>query len=225
MDHHIGRTAAEFAAQEVAEWVASAPINRRSPGENLLWWKLGCDYRTGPRGSYIVMYDSMRAWLVSAAKHDAEARKLLCGIIASKLYSGVPLSEGEGWFAASVLDGTAPSLPKRRGRSLSENHERDVFIVSMLATLVDDFGITATRNDVSPRISACDLIAEAFASCGRHEVTYRAVKDVWTNKKFRILYDSLAAAVNGELAKRREKQEKGIMNALSPSYPHHLSKN
>ncbi|WP_147393069.1 hypothetical protein [Paracoccus siganidrum] len=224
MKKHNLDAAADFANREVSRWISSETGIPQSPGEYLLWWKLGCEYRVGPNATYIVMYDCLRDWLVSAARCNADARKLLSRIASSKLHAGVALTKAESFFAASILDGTAPPLPKKRGKTLSTNHERDVFIFTMMKELIDGFKINASRNDVSSEhASACDLIADAFAAYGRHEVTFRAVKDVWNNKQFRGRYYRLADAVNAELAKQKDIQEAGPQNALA-GFPLHLIK-
>lgn len=218
MNHCTGKTAADFVNREVADWVATDIGDSRGPGEDSLWWILGCEYREGPDLTYIVLYDIMRDWLAHEAEHDSEARRLFTRIVSSRLMAGIPLQRSEGRIAAQLINGTIVPLPKRRGKKLATNHERDVFIISLLLEVIERFDIVATRNDATAeRSSACDLVANAFAASNRHEVTFRAVKEIWNNTALRRRYHELAKIVHKELARRKVAQESPV-NALAPSF-------
>ena len=73
----------------------------------------------------------------------------------------------------------ADNKPQRRGRP--RRHEDDVrnaLICAAVAALVDR-GVQATRNNVSPARSACDVVSEAFC------LSYRRTLAIWQERRAR----------------------------------------
>ena len=80
-------------------------------------------------------------------------------------------------------------MPKLgRGRNPYANQIRNELIVRTIRALID-CGFTATRNDASEPLSACDVVSRALKA---HEIelTYDSVAKVWANNKVIPLNDN-----------------------------------
>ena len=73
----------------------------------------------------------------------------------------------------------ADNKPQRRGRRRRpEDDVRNALICAAVAARVDR-GVQATRNDVSPARSACDVVSEAFC------LSYRRTLAIWQERRSR----------------------------------------
>lgn len=69
-----------------------------------------------------------------------------------------------------------------RVRGAPKTPESDERVYSLVSDLVA-LGMTATRNDASLALSACDVVAETFSKLGQSPNTFEGVKKVWLRKK------------------------------------------
>ena len=81
-------------------------------------------------------------------------------------------------WAADVLEPASRAPAGKRGRRPWVNTLRDKAIVATIERLEAE-GLTATRNEVSPPISACDAVAKAI------NLSYQGVLDVWKKRPAR----------------------------------------
>jgi hypothetical protein len=69
----------------------------------------------------------------------------------------------------------------KRGRRA--NTTRDGFLVQVIAQLVRKYGLDATRNEASPRPSACSIVAQVLNENRRRTITERAINTVWSRRE------------------------------------------
>lgn len=183
------RAARHLADQAVKKWLKSEVGRSRSAEEIAIWWVYGFEWFEGPRGSYIVAPKDIERMMFDRAATDPHARAVMLDKVWSKLVIGQSLTEAESIFAALALVNRLPAIARKRGKPRDALFERNFFIIGLANELIEYFhgSMKATRNDekCGPHESAADLISEAFAANGRHEVTYRAVKDVLTDRRLK----------------------------------------
>lgn len=106
-------------------------------------------------------------------------------VVARNIGEGVVLHDRLKAFASMVLTGGL-RRPTRRGRKRSDNWERDCEVLYLLETLTIHFGVQPTRNlDSTHAVSACDLVAEGFASAGQGMISYHTVRGIWNNNQLK----------------------------------------
>ena len=88
-------------------------------------------------------------------------------------------SELREWID-NYFDESLPFPEPRVGRSPYTNQVRNQLIVETVQNLVD-CGLTATRNQASPRKSACDAVSEALKAHGE-TLSYDGVVKVWHSR-------------------------------------------
>lgn len=111
--------------------------------------------------------------IAKVARSDRHSWQEIRGLVTSRLRSGANLPGELAILAAEYIDGGNPfSRPGRR-----TNETRDVFIATMVATLVDKWGLPATRNKATDHACAASIVADVM---GKHGVTESAVAKIWT---------------------------------------------
>lgn len=191
--------AVAYASQKVAEWVAwDAQAHVQDPKHVALWWLCGVRACSSPDGfEYLDAPIASIATICEMAVDDASARVLLTEIVSSKLIARVALHPLESLFAGSVLGGFLPALPKKTGQKRETKFRRNVFLVYLVTDIRLRFALDRTRNDEAKHShSGCDAVSDAFARNGRHEVTFRAVKDVMNDRRLRKIIEYITAAMD-----------------------------
>lgn len=114
-----------------------------------------------------------------ALRGEPHAWDVVSDHVAAKLRKREALTNKERDFAAGVLEGKTPT--RKRGR----DPRVEAWIGRGIRELVEygvELGFPATRNDASPPLSACDLVAEAMKAEGLSPRTFAAVKAIWTGR-------------------------------------------
>lgn len=83
-------------------------------------------------------------------------------------------------WVSGVLKGEIKCPPPRRGKPSKDWSSTVVWLT--VKNLVD-IGMTATRNDTTAAISACDAVAEAMRNLGETPQTFERVKKIWLEFK------------------------------------------
>ena len=122
---------------------------------------------------YENLTDDEAAEIVKVARSHRHSWQEIRALITSRLRSGANLPVELSILAAEYIDGENPfARPGRR-----TNETRDFFIATMVATLVDKWGLPATRNKATDHACAASIVAGVM---GRHGVTEDAVAKIWT---------------------------------------------
>lgn len=212
--------AAELAKTYVARFLATNDVKKQTPGQVLLWWHFGCHYISVGDKSVLTVPEENIGWVCRAALIDKDAREIARTMVASKLRVNYPISSDEAIFAGYLLSDLLPELEKtKRGKKLADNFERNVFIVMLARELRKLFEVDFLRNDEprTPKTSAADLISEAFQAAGRHEVTFRAVKEVLSNSALREYIDVLEGVIEPTSGDDPSSLKALASNALAPA--------
>lgn len=210
------KEAKDYAVLHVAHFVKTKDVVKQTPGQVFLWWQFRCRYEDVDGQFVLTAPAENLPWMCHLAATNEDARAIVRDMVASKLRANLPLSRAEALFAGNLLSDLLPALPRsKRGKKLTDNFERNVFIVMLARQLRGLFALDHSRNDdpkpnAPPKVSSADVISEAFIEQGRHEVTYRAVKEVLMNVTLRRYVDALERAI---LAAHN--QEHPISNALA----------
>lgn len=208
------QAARNFASGEVKQWLQGGEIiGDESAREVLLWWMLDMCHNDDANGK---PYVDAPLWaidfLFTRAIHDEAARRLMTKLVASKLLSSLLLSKDEAVFAALALEGILPAIKAKPGRKREANFNRNMFLVSLVDDLINRFGLPLSRNDATKQAqSACDAVAEAFAECGRHEITFKTVKDVCNDRRLR----GVLMVINREIEASISRGSETPRNALA----------
>lgn len=121
------------------------------------------------------------AALSRSAPHDRDAWVMLASMAGLLLQKDLPLPPAMRDFVIDVLERRCP-CPPTRGRPPTSQTWRNV-ICLIVANLVEQFRLPATRNDASEhRMSACDIVAEAFGSLGLKPSSYASLKRIWQQR-------------------------------------------
>ncbi|WP_297543695.1 hypothetical protein [Roseovarius sp.] len=212
-----------FAENEVREFLATEPSrdegNRASVGvygpvATYLRWKLNLSFADGKKGPYMNVPLGADRDLCALALTNADVRKLVLDIIAFRILNGQTLTSVLKQFACWALLGQLPKPIAKPGTKTSKNFERDMFIIWTLDEIKKSFGVPPTENDMRSRVlspSGMGILAKCFADAGRHEVTAKAIKDVWLNKKKRRECQRLSEAI----ANHKEPSMNAFANLLS----------
>lgn len=120
------------------------------------------------------------AYLVGWASLDPEGWDALRLGVASALERGDTIPpEARRWlvhYLRGEIERPKASAGRHDARGL---HIAIVFAVSRLV----DCGMNATRNDVSPPLSACDAVADALTQLKLSPTTFDAVKKIWLARR------------------------------------------
>jgi hypothetical protein len=156
---------------------------------------------------------------------DEHVCGLMRTVVASQIEAGLCYDIWLRKFAAAYLNGTLAPIPKSRGRQVSGNWDRNLFLIESIQTLTERFGLKPSRNEASAPDratgqSASEILSDGFAKHNRHEVTPRAIEEVWKDKKVR----NWASVIQTEMATRRLDVDQpnllGLaMMGLSPDSP------
>ncbi|WP_297781149.1 hypothetical protein [uncultured Roseovarius sp.] len=189
-----------YAEKEVKRFLASElPRGEgRGPAAYYLWWHLNLSFAKGARGSFIRVSDDAAAVLCNAALANADVRDLVLDIIATRIMNDMLLTDVLKDFAVAALLDRLPKPKTKRGPKVSDRFERDMFIIWTLEAIEWKFGVPPTENDMRSGAlppSGMGILAKCFADAGRHEVTARAVKDVWLDEKKRQNAKMIIAAI------------------------------
>ena len=79
-------------------------------------------------------------------------------------------------WVSGVLKGNIKCPPRRRGKPSKDWSSAVIWLT--VKNLVDN-GMTATRNDASATISACDVVADALSNLALTPQTFERVKKIW----------------------------------------------
>lgn len=103
-------------------------------------------------------------------------RDVLRHAFARKIADGDPIPSKLREMAASLMTGDL-SEPRRKAGAKEARylHSRIMWAVELLR----HSGMTATRNDESKPVSACDAVADALGQLGLKPITFSRVKRIW----------------------------------------------
>jgi hypothetical protein len=112
-----------------------------------------------------------------AENGSKEADYALRELIAERTDRGEPLGAVLGGYAIKLLN---PNRPPRTGPAPADNFLRDTGISLLVAVLMEQFGLRATRNTASKRASACSIAAQALTEAGTGILlTVKGVERIW----------------------------------------------
>lgn len=114
---------------------------------------------------------------INRADNNAFSFDVLSALTAEYLETSRPMPEVLAQWAASMMRGEK-KRPVRNGKYALGTLERNTYIWPVLEKLVKR-GMTATRNDASPPLSACDAVAEALKQLNKSPSSYASVKRIW----------------------------------------------
>jgi hypothetical protein len=117
-------------------------------------------------------------FLCMKAESDKGAYDILCSIVASKLFLNEKLSDPLRVFAGLKVAGLKPP-PK--GRKVAKTFLVNLHLLALTKSIESRFGLSATRNEVSPPSSACDAVSEGLGKLG-HQRSWRAIKELVVNQ-------------------------------------------
>lgn len=137
-------------------------------------------------------------FLVGAAKFDREAYDHVIRFAVVQLLGGGHIPQSMRSFIAKSLDGSTKPPRKRQSKFL-----RNSFSVRLIETLVEEFGLTATRNEATEGGSACDVVAEAFSNYGKRLSYNTILKDMWKNCEIRRQVRHLNTVAASSAERRR----------------------
>lgn len=118
--------------------------------------------------------------IVSKCSETFELAKL---IIKSNIGSGTPIPKGLLPFAFELIDGTA-RRPASAHRQADNHFFLNMMIFQLINTAIIEHGMTFTRNDTSPQISACDAVSDALQRVGI-QFSYSKVKELCVSPRKR----------------------------------------
>lgn len=200
------------AESDLKSWLESGKLYGGIGAEELLlWWALEFRHEDGPDGAvYKTASQGALTALCALALTRHSARNLMTEVVSGKLMCGVHLSPNEARLAGLIIAGGLPKLDVKRGPKRERNFERNMFIVILMETVMARFSLAPTRNDETAMPeSACDAVSVAFVRAGHHEVTYRAVKAIWLDKKHRNICRKINVVMTKAVAR------KASLNALA----------
>lgn len=96
---------------------------------------------------------------------------------------GIVLSH---WVGRRLLEEVSRPLRSRRFRKAwpGENEELELILYDTVRELVE-LGLSSTRNDASPPLSACDAVAAAMGLHGAKPTSYKEIKRIYLKIKKR----------------------------------------
>ena len=195
------KAALAYAEKEVRDFLKAAPPRvefGRGPVAYYLWWHLNLTWADGPRGPYINVSDTSASVLCILALEYEDVHNLVREIVASRINNDRPLTNDLKDFAFLALLDELPKPRTKTGPKVSKHFERDMFIIWTLAEMEKNFGIDPTEGDErSARLppNGMGILAKCFRDGGRHEVTAKAIKDVWLDKKKRQKAHRISEAI------------------------------
>jgi hypothetical protein len=100
---------------------------------------------------------------------------------AQRIEDGEPIPSEFRQLASAIMSGER-SKPKRTSGAKEVHflHSRIVWAVDLLI----QSGLTATRNDTSKHVSACDAVAEALRQLGLKPLSFNGVKRIWLDGRW-----------------------------------------
>lgn len=103
-------------------------------------------------------------------------RDILRNAFARKIAGGDPIPSSLREMAASLMTGDVNEPRRKAGaKETAYLHSRIMWAVELLK----NSGMTATRNDESKPVSACDAVADALGQLGLKPITFSRVKRIW----------------------------------------------
>jgi hypothetical protein len=121
--------------------------------------------------------------LANSAESNEIAEKIFRDVASELILRGTPLPPTARSLAAQIIAGTW-ARKKKRGKPLQDHLVRDYFISLQLRTLVEEYGLTPTRNrEQKTKRSACSIVHEALIEAGVHMLSERAVEKIWEKVK------------------------------------------
>ncbi len=123
-------------------------------------------------------------WLYSQADRSKGAFDLLCNLVVSRIVRGEPLSQVLRTFAGLRVAGEFE--PPKSSKKMAKNFVQNLYLICLADRVSEDFGLTLTRNEASPALSACDAVAFALCNLG-HYRTSRAIKELVVNPSSKAL--------------------------------------
>ena len=133
--------------------------------------------------------------LVEQSRSSPLAFRALRGAFRRIRETGEPMPRALSEWAYDVAAGARECPQAGPGRNPYANQVRDAVIVRAVGALVDA-GLTATRNEASQPLSACDAVAQALEAHGE-ALSYSAVAKIWSKR-------------DGEAAERMDKLMAGL---------------
>lgn len=186
---------------EVSQYVNGADLGL-GPTGLCLWWYCGMRFQVVGEGKVVEFDRHHGELLANLALSDRDAFDLVLFIARTHVIAGVAIPSALSDVIASYLAGQFVPPKAKRGVPLSKNTERDLFIIWLIEELEEDFGILPTENAERSQnsrqpASASSIISNAFQKAGRHEVTVRSVREVWSNKRKRDLAKTITSLMLG----------------------------
>ncbi|MDJ0993025.1 MAG: hypothetical protein QNI90_05590 [Dinoroseobacter sp.] len=149
---------------------------------------------------YLYVPEEKHVQLLEAAIENREAFELLKHVIGRQLMARDPLTPILSLAAGSIILGVYKGPRSFSAKKRAKNGFRDGAIILLMMLLVDTFSLRPTQNAERSRKtepSASELISLAYKKHGRHEVTTRAVREVWGNNKKRAQIERRIKASGG----------------------------
>lgn len=115
-------------------------------------------------------------YLFSWALEDAEGFDTAKLAVGYTLEQGEPLPDEARQWLVAMLKGEIFRPKAKAGRKTKEWQE---ILIWMAVRFRVEEGMTASRNDASEPISACDAVAEALKELGTTPATFEGVKRIW----------------------------------------------
>jgi hypothetical protein len=105
---------------------------------------------------------------------------------------GDSLPTALGAYTMEVIRGHPP---QPRGPKKATNALQDILVAGVVCELIERFGLKPTRNALSRRVSACDIVAAAVNEAGiGRSVGYKAVERLWLRYGVWLQSDSRSAS-------------------------------
>lgn len=212
----IDKDVEAFVTQSIARFVASQNQWKMSAKELLYMWAHKYRWVETEGGIVLDAPPECTERMCGLCMYLPELRPFMKRVLSIKLEADFPLTKEERRLAGVMLrDGLPGKQIVRPGKKPSENLERNVFIVLLARNLNSWIGVDFIRNDEpkTQRVSAADLISAGFVAANRHEVTYRAVKEVLCDAKLRRYVDLLSRQIRDAKAFHDNHNH---LNALAP---------
>jgi hypothetical protein len=194
-------------------------IQSQSFAEVIMYNFPGFEWQTdGKFGSRYVVAEPVARMLIKLARLDYRFYDLCVDICVCNMDPQSPLPDALSFFTIEVLRGKW-LRPRKRGVERKRTWLRDAFLFSHLHSTARVFGLELTRNDASPRISACDAVAEALTVCGC-ETSFNNLKELLVHsdtKLFRAEMDLVEGVQNDLFG------SKAVEDWLRPEAYHILS--
>lgn len=198
MTANVGH-AAEFSDEYIRQMVLEGDLEELTPLASVVRWRCGFRWVNGA-SPYLFISDAFVDQVVGLAFKDEGVRQLCLRAAASQMLAGLPVQQGLRQLSILAIQQSLPSLPKPRGKKRHQNWSRDMNCIILIQELCDRFKLSPTQNNdrsnaSSAPFSACEVVAASYAKTGRHDVTSRALKEIWTNKAKRAAVAELLRAV------------------------------